>query len=141
MSYVLFLDDERMPDKVDWVQFPRYETIYIIRTYEGFVRQVTTYGVPMFVCFDHDLADQHYVAMLEEAKHLEDNKYTYDDGDLKKTFDYGPEKTGYDAAKWLVDHCVEKGVKFPRYVVHSMNPAGKERIESYIESAKKNLNI
>ena len=116
MSYVLFLDDERMPDKVDWVQFPRYETTYIIRTFEGFVKQVTTYGLPMFVCFDHDLADQHYVAMLEETKYLEDNKYTY-------------------------DYCSENGFKFPRYVVHSMNPVGKERIESYIENAKKHLNI
>lgn len=127
MSYVLFLDDERMPDKVDWVQFPRYETIYIIRTYEGFVKQVQTYGVPMFVCFDHDLADQHYVAMLAEAE--------------GKSADYGPEKTGYDAAKWLADYCAEKGVKFPRYVIHSMNPVGKERIDSYIENAKTHLGI
>lgn len=127
MSYVLFLDDERMPDKVDWVQFPRYETIYIIRTYEGFTRQVETYGVPMFVCFDHDLADQHYVAMLAESE--------------GKPADYGTEKTGYDAAKWLVDYCAEHSFKFPRHVVHSMNPIGKERINSYIENAKQHLGI
>ena len=127
MSYVLFLDDERMPDKVDWVQFPRYETIYIIRTYEGFIKQVETYGVPMFVCFDHDLADQHYVAMLAEAE--------------GRPADYGPEKTGYDAAKWLVDYCTEHSFKFPRHVVHSMNPIGKERINGYIENAKTHLGI
>jgi hypothetical protein len=127
MSYVLFLDDERMPDKVDWVQFPRYETTYIIRTYEGFVKQVTTYGVPMFVCFDHDLADQHYVAMLAEAE--------------GRPADYGIEKTGYDAAKWLVEYCSENKKKFPRHVVHSMNPIGKERIDSYIENAKQHLGI
>jgi ABC-type sugar transport system substrate-binding protein len=127
MSYVLFLDDERMPDKVDWVQFPRYETVYIIRTFEGFVKQVMTYGIPMFVCFDHDLADQHYVAMLAESE--------------GRPADYGTEKTGYDAAKWLVDYCVEKKAKFPRHVVHSMNPIGKERIDGYIENAKQHLGI
>ena len=127
MSYVLFLDDERMPDKVDWVQFPRYETIYIIRTYEGFIRQVETYGVPMFVCFDHDLADQHYVAMLAEAE--------------GRPADSGPEQTGYDAAQWLVDYCAEHSFKFPRHVVHSMNPIGKERINGYIENAKTHLGI
>jgi hypothetical protein len=58
-----------------------------------------------------------------------------------KEANYGPEKTGYDAAKWLADHCAEKGVKFPRYVVHSMNPVGKERIDSYIENAKTHLGI
>jgi hypothetical protein len=112
-----------MPDKVDWIEFPRYENIHIIRTYEGFVKQVTTYGVPMFVCFDHDLTDQHYIAMLAESE--------------GKPADYGKVKTGYDAAKWLVDYCLEKSFKFPRYAVHSMNPHGKERIEKYIEDAYK----
>jgi hypothetical protein len=135
MSYVLFLDDERLPDQVTWAEFPRYDTIFIIRTYDGFVRQVEFQGLPKFVCFDHDLADEHYAVMEEE------NSYTYDDGDMKKTFDYGTEKTGYDCAKWLVDYCAERGLKFPRYVVHSMNPAGKERIQGYIENAKKHLGI
>ena len=135
MSYVLFLDDERHPDQVTWVEFPRYDAVFIVRNYDAFVNQVTLGGMPGFVCFDHDLADTHYEVMLEE------NKYAYDDGDLKKTFDYGSEKTGYDCAKWLVDYCSNNGFKFPRYVVHSMNPAGKERIEGYIENAKKHLNI
>lgn len=135
MSYVLFLDDERMPDQVTWAEFPRYDAIFTVRNFDAFVNQVTQGGMPGFVCFDHDLADEHYAVMQEE------NSYTYDDGDLKKTFNYGTEKTGYDCAKWLIDYCAENGFKFPRYVVHSMNPAGKERIEGFIENAKKHLNI
>lgn len=135
MSYVLFLDDERIPDQVTWAQFPRYEMTFIVRNYDQFVNQITLHGLPKFVCFDHDLADTHYEVMLEE------NKYTYDDGDLKKTFDYGSEKTGYDCAKWLVDYCVDRNCKFPDHVVHSMNPAGKERIQGYIANAKKHLGI
>jgi hypothetical protein len=125
--YVLFLDDEKMPNDITWAEFPRYETIYIIRTYQGFVKQVETYGVPMFVCFDHDLTEQHYIAMLNETQN--------------KPFNYGKEKTGLDCAKWLVQYCQKKGTKFPRYVVHSLNPNGKKRIEDFIESAKVDLDI
>jgi hypothetical protein len=55
--------------------------------------------------------------------------------------DYGPEKTGYDCAKWLVEYCVEHGLKFPEYVVHSMNPVGKENILSYVRQAQTVLGI
>jgi hypothetical protein len=86
------------------------------------------------VCFDHDLADEHYAAMLKE---------NVDDPvkQIETIVDYGVEKTGLDCAKWLVDYCVEKKKKFPPYIVHSMNPAGKERIAGYIENAKKHLGI
>lgn len=137
--YVLFLDDELMPEQVTWVEFPRYESIYIIRSYNGFVKQLEFFGLPMFVCFDHDLTDEHYLAMMQENNL--DNKFEYDDNGLKKTIDYGPEKTGYDCAKYLVEYCQQKGYKLPRYVVHSMNPAGKKRIEDYLENAKKHLGL
>lgn len=134
MSYVLFLDDVRNPDDVTWEQFPRFETTFIVRNYESFVKQVMWSGVPDFVCFDHDLADEHYGAMLKE-----------NEGNNSKLLDiistYGSIKTGYDCAKWLVDYCVEKKKKFPPYIVHSMNPAGKDRINGYIENAKKHLGV
>ena len=134
MSYVLFLDDVRNPDDVTWEMFPRDEMIFTVRNYDAFVRHVSLSGVPMFVCFDHDLADEHYSAMLKENE-LDPVKQ------LETIVDYGKEKTGLDCAKWLVDYCVEKKKKFPKYIVHSMNPAGKERIAGYIENAKKHLNI
>jgi len=137
--YVLFLDDELMPEQVTWVEFPRYETIHIIRSYDGFVKQLELFGLPMFICFDHDLADEHYIAMLQENNL--DNKLEYDDNGLEKTINYGPEKTGYDCAKYLVEYCEQKWYKIPRYVVHSMNPAGKKRIEDYLSNAKKHLGL
>ena len=134
MTYVLFLDDVRKPDDVTWAAFPRDETTFIIRNYNSFVKHISLSGVPMFVCFDHDLAEEHYEIMQKESN-----------GDPIKLIDgivdYGPVKTGYDCAKWLVDYCVEKGKKFPDYVVHSMKPPGKERIIGYIENAKKHLGI
>lgn len=134
MSYVLFLDDVRNPDDVTWVEFPRYDAIFTVRNYTGFVNQISQGGMPMFVCFDHDLADEHYAAMLKENQHDPAKQ-------MQTIVDYGVEQTGYDCAKWLVDYCAEKGFKFPRYVVHSMNPAGKERITSYVENAKQHLGI
>lgn len=127
MAYLLFLDDVRMPDHVTWAQFPRDELTYILRDYNQFVGHITLHGVPGFVCFDHDLADEHYVAMLAESN--------------GEQADYGTEKTGYDCAKWLVDYCADHGKKFPEYVVHSLNPAGKANIIAYVENAKKHLDI
>jgi hypothetical protein len=134
MSYVLFLDDVRNPDDVTWEHFPRDEMTFTIRSYETFVKHIMISGVPMFVCFDHDLADEHYVAMLKENESDPVKQ-------IETIVDYGVEKTGYDCAKWLVDYCAEKKKKFPPYIVHSMNPVGKQRISAYIENAKTHLGI
>jgi hypothetical protein len=127
-GYYLFLDDIRNPCDVVWVEIPRDQQYAIVRSYDEFVSHIISNGIPSFVAFDHDLADEHYVAMLEECEG-------------KKNVDYGVEKSGYDCAKWLVDHCAEIGLMFPKHIVHSMNPIGKERIDAYIVNAKKHLNI
>ena len=132
--YVLFLDGQRNPDDVTWEQFPRFEATFTVRNYDAFVAQITKSGVPGFVCFDHDLADEHYVDMLKENESDPVKQ-------LEAIVDYGTEKTGYDCAKWLVDYCANNGRKFPQYVVHSINPVGRERIAGYIANAKKHLNI
>ena len=51
--------------------------------------------------------------------------------------DLGLEKTGYDCVKWLVDYCIERNIRFPKYEIHSKNPIGKANIEGYILSAKR----
>jgi hypothetical protein len=125
MSYFLFLDDERNPRNVTWMQTEVYfRTDWkIVRNYRDFVDMITEYGLPGFVSFDHDLADFHYQAMLEEVNG-------------KQNVNYGPEKTGFDCAKWLVDYCTDNAIEFPAYMVHSMNPIGKERIVNYVEQYK-----
>lgn len=127
----LFLDDERVPSDVKWKELPRPERWHIVRNYEQFISFINDNGLPEFVAFDHDLADFHYEVMQQEV-----NSFYHDDGDLPKTFDYGSEKTGFDCAKWLVEHCHENSLAFPNYVVHSLNPVGAERIDQYINSAK-----
>jgi len=136
MKYNLFLDDERIPTDVTWVEIPRvfYE---VVRDYDEFVETILTYVLPCFVTFDHDLADTHYAIGDRELY----NSYTTQVGDMKMTFDYGPEKTGFDCAKWLVEYCIDNRLTFPEYVVHSMNPVGSKRITDYIIDAKKHTDI
>lgn len=123
MSYRLFLDDERDPYKVTWIELP-LGPWQIVRSYDEFVKLVSVRGIPEHVSYDHDLGPQ---AMAE---------ITSTQG---RGFDYGNinEKTGLDCAKYLVELCIEAEIPHPAYTVHSMNPIGAESIASYIESYNK----
>ena len=127
MSYYLFLDDIRqISDVRKYCVLPNIndKEWIIARNYKEFVDLITLRGLPKFVCYDHDLADCHY------GHGLNNDEIPY--GEYK-------ERTGYDCAKWLVNYCMERGIKHPHYVVHSMNPVGKQNIEAYINSYNKTL--
>ncbi len=126
MRYYLFLDDERKPEQVTWVNIPRDRIYVVVRSYQEFCDNIVSFGVPDFISFDHDLADQHYGHGLNND-HIPYDSYS--------------EKTGYDCAKWLVDFCIDRSISFPEYAVHSMNPIGSENIKAYITSAKQHANI
>jgi hypothetical protein len=128
----LFLDDIRNPkDGIGLVpsnlnQFYWANDWSVVRTYDEFVSYITQNGLPNFISFDHDLADEHYVAYMELQK-----------GKIEESVP--TEKTGYQAAKWLVDYCVDNSLSIPEYIVHSQNEVGKKNIQSYLENAKKHL--
>ena len=124
-KYNIFLDDIRVPTDVTWANIPADQHYSLVRSYKEFVDLITLRReVPKYICYDHDLADTHY------GHGLNNNEIPYESY---------KEKTGYDAAKWLVNYCMERGIKHPPYVVHSMNPIGKQNIESYINSYNKTL--
>lgn len=120
-DYYLFLDDVREPSDVTWVDMPQHDWI-IVRNFNEFKTKILKKGIPSFVAYDHDLSDTHYGHGLR--------------GD-KIPYEQYSEKTGYDCAKWLIAHCMDKKVKHPPYVVHSMNPVGKQNIISYVDSYNK----
>ncbi len=103
----IFLDDIRKPSDVkDIPQYP----YTVVRNYGEFVRVVTDYysyfeKLPTFISFDYDLSEEHYA------------------GDYSKT------ESGLDCVKWLAGFCRDKGLKFPEYHVHSLNPHAKSNIE------------
>lgn len=136
MKTLLWLDDYRNPydEKIDWLVFSPIGIdveIHWVKNYNQFIDWITENGLPDGICFDHDLADEHYrPSMYDEDRH-----YTgyYTDGTFK-------EKTGFDCAKWLVEYCMNNDRKLPLYAVQSANPVGKENIIMYLENYKTHLN-
>lgn len=127
-KYSIFLDDIRDPKDVTWVSLPNVKWT-VVRSYNDFVKTIKDKGIPMFVAFDHDLSDDHY-----------NNYHGIDDaGRMIIDYDKFKEKTGYDCAKFLVEECIKRKIKFPEYVVHSMNPVGVQNIISYVESYNKTV--
>lgn len=121
----LFLDDERFPKQVTWLNLPAQDW-KIVRSYDEFVKFIEKNGVPVFVSFDHDLNDEHYrQSMYNPDRHY--NLY----------YPLFKEKTGFHCAKWLVEYCLDNGHKIPEYLAHTMNPIGKENIISIMEQGKR----
>lgn len=125
----LFLDDERqVKDGVYLVNTNRriyFEDNWdVVKNFIEFTEWITKNGLPEFVSFDHDLADIHYEFVTGEIPY---------DGMI--------EKTGFHCAKWLVEYCLDNGLKLPPYQVHSANPVGRENIQAYLTNASKHLDV
>lgn len=123
LPYNLFLDDMRKRSDVTWVELPAGNW-RDVKNYNEFVDTITECGLPLFISFDHDLADHHY-AIGQESGFSE--------------FDYSKikEKTGLCCAKWLIDYCIENKLNLPAWETHSMNPCGKENIDGLLKGFRK----
>ncbi|PWN65023.1 hypothetical protein C1631_020605 [Chryseobacterium phosphatilyticum] len=113
---LLFLDDIRYP--VEAYQYTKQDIFlrkdwHIVRNYGQFINRILEKGLPEMISFDHDLAD------------------------LKQDSSEFVEKTGYDCAKWLIEYCLDHSLNIPKFYCHSMNPVGKENIESLLKNFKK----
>jgi len=127
----IYLDDVRTPKDKDWV---------VVRDYHQLVNLVQNVGIRNIgtISLDHDLGDS---AMNEYHTNVSPN--------FKLDYNNISEKTGYDAAKFLVDEFYSKyperlemdystkkaePVMFPIVVVHSANPIGSANICGYINN-------
>lgn len=126
-EYRLFLDDVRNPPEVGNYMYPvdlrkeyRLYDWVIVRNYQEFIDYISENGLPTYVSFDHDLADEHY-----------DVDNWFEEKELFK------EKTGLDCAKWMVDYCIDNKLKLPIFYSHSMNPIGKENILNLLNNYDK----
>jgi hypothetical protein len=135
----LFLDDIRVPKDAIGLVPSNLNQIYwdndwnIVRNYFEFCNFIQKFGLPDFISFDHDLADDHYNDLFS------DENWTKDDNDIVLKYDEYKEKTGYECAKWLVDWCLENQMSLPKCIIHSANPVGKKNIETYLNNASKHL--
>jgi hypothetical protein len=124
----LFLDDIRQPyDAFEHTQQTMFleKKWEVVTNYNEFIEWITKNGLPDFISFDHDLADMHY-----STYHLST------DDEKSKEWQYTQlhiEKTGYECAKWLVDYCIDNNLKCPKFYCHSMNPVGKDKINSILK--------
>lgn len=127
MKKLLWLDDVRDPNETIWNNWiaknagnPSDYKIFWVKDYVQFVSRVLENGLPHTVCFDHDLAYEHY----EYTPEKEFQNLTW-------------AETGYDCAKWMTEYCKKHNLPFPNYAVQSANPVGKQRIINLIEDFKK----
>lgn len=124
----LFLDDVRMPE--DAYEYTKFELLRekewdVVRSFNAFIWYIEENGVPKFISFDHDLADSHYT-----PKHLWCDYNKSKEWQERKIH---KEKTGYDCAVWIVEHCINNNIDLPEYYCHSMNPVGRDKIIKELE--------
>lgn len=122
----LYLDDIRVPTDKSWM---------VVKNYVEFVSTVLKFGIENFdvISLDHDLGD---TAMQEYYNNVKEN-YTLDYNNIV-------EQTGYDCAKWLVNHYMKKfpdseNFNFPLVYTHSANPIGSANIMGYINNFLMNM--
>lgn len=126
MSYFLLLDDQRrfiqvkFPESVEKLCLEVVE----VKDYNEFVNVIERRGLPQIVSLDHDLSFEH-LPFNDTIKY--GNKIPY------HTY---KEKTGYDAAKYLINYCEENKKPLPTYYCHSMNPVGRKNILSLLNAYK-----
>lgn len=142
MSKVLiWLDDIRNPYENDWLVFSPtsdYEEVVWLKTYNEFTEWIIENGMPVGICFDHDLSDfQAFYASYPEllAEAIEDSKTEGKEKEWEEKM--ASEKTGYDCAKWLVEYCMDNNTPLPKWNVQSANDVGKENINRFLNNYRK----
>ena len=117
----LYLDDCRTPRPNHWFNW------VVVRSYQDFVSYIRAQGVPKFMSFDHDLADEHV------------GQACYNDLNGIEEFNYSlcTEKTGYHCAQWLREYCLDNDIPMPHFTVHSANPCGAENILHLLNNLQK----
>lgn len=127
----IYLDDVRTPVEKDW---------QVVRSFyelSDLVQKVGLNNIDV-ISLDHDLGDS---AMTEYHTNVSPN--------YKLNYENINEKTGYDAAKFLVDEFYKlnperlemsyssrkrEPIKFPDVYTHSANPIGSANIMGYINN-------
>ena len=112
----LYLDDVRIPKSEEWE---------VVRTYDEFVLHIKMNGLNSYetISLDHDLGDG---AMIEYYTNVKNNQGL--------NYNNIQEKTGMDAARFLVNLSIDSKIPLPQIYVHSANPIGSKNIISYINN-------
>lgn len=129
MKTLIFLDDERNPEDVYWIDYPKYKEIIILRHHEEFI----------------NFCDNIFGGAISNL-----NFNTLDfsfDHDIQSYDKYGNEWTGYTCLKYLLETTylidLESGIpdlgnlNSSFFFFHTNNPIGKENMKNYYNNFKK----
>jgi hypothetical protein len=125
LKRALYLDDLRTPT----VTLEGYEPFSVVRNYDEFVSHIQTHGIPDFISFDHDLADEHMHDWFQNQAR----------GKEVINYESFQEKTGMDCMKWLCNTILDEKengnpYSMPVIRVHSANVMGSQNMLSYAAS-------
>jgi hypothetical protein len=105
---VLWLDDIRDPEIFSIKYGIESDEVIWVKNYYEFIDWINTNGLPSIIAFDHDL------------------------GDISAN-----EKTGFSAAKWIVEYCLDSKKDLPDWIILSANTVGAENINCLLKNFKK----
>lgn len=133
MKNLLWLDDLRDPKGNVWNNWiarngvnPSLYNIVWVKNYGEFEAWISENGLPGVVCFDHDLGQDIAIERYKIMSKTQAKK-------LKKL----ETKSGFEAAKWMVNYCIDNNLELPTWLIQSANPVGAENIRSYLKSFEK----
>ena len=115
---ILFLDDDRFPIDVSWINYPEGSVFTIVRTFEDFCKAVEENEYDGY-SFDHDIADFH--TLLPGDKKFVP-PYGFIDQDIEEYMEYN----GYHCAMFLI---MNKDVTDKNIFIHTQNCRGLENIK------------
>ena len=122
---------DQYPQLVRFHQLKKLDKVEIawVRNYLEMQEWIIQNGLPDYISFDHDLADEHYTPPRYWSDYQASKEYQ-DQQDYK-------EKTGLDCAKYITEYCMDYNRPLPKYFCHSANPVGSDNILSYLNQFKK----
>ena len=122
MSYHLFLDDLRLPNKVNWVPLPENVEWIVAKSYIEFGKIIGVRGIPKFVTYDCDLCDEHYLSYFQDRENYV-TKY--------KQFQT---KCGIHCIELMITMCSYRSIPHPTYAIHTKNHYVESYMTELIES-------
>lgn len=106
----IFLDDERNPEDVTWINYPTGIEWVVVRTLNELISSIQSTNEEHCISFDHDICD-------------------YDIS--------GRENTGYDCLKYVINHCLDINKKIPMCYFHTKNIIGLRNMMMFYENSLK----
>lgn len=126
--WILMLDDLRDFKMVKIPEAYVFCERVLVKTYAEFTKIINERGLPSAVFLDHDLGP----LSLKECLRAKGSGFNY--------FNLKDEKTGFDAARFLINYCKDNKKKLPKYHCHSMNHIGCKNILDLLNKHKEKEN-